>query len=126
MITLLIYSLYAILVILRKLIESHKRLEKMADTIDPVSVSSTWTDINTLSGIASGTEITCQNLGEPQDLLELWTSAIAPDVNARGVIVTQFDQFRVSAGESTVWGRYTVRHGKNTAGKNLLVQIQEA
>tara|TARA_Y100000310_G_scaffold299083_1_gene333593 strand:- start:1235 stop:1534 length:300 start_codon:yes stop_codon:yes gene_type:complete len=98
----------------------------MADTNSPIPVNSTWTDLTTASGIPEGTAATVQNLGSPQDLLELWTSPTIPDESEKGIFVTQFVQAKVSADETKMWGRYSVRHGKIVAGKTLLVQVQES
>ena len=98
----------------------------MADTQSAISVGPDWTDLSALSGIAAGTEVLVQNIGDPQDLLVLWTGASQPAASERGSFVKQFEQWRIDSGEATVWGRYLVRHGKVTTGKTLLVQYQDA
>ncbi|MCP3681835.1 MAG: hypothetical protein GY861_04020 [bacterium] len=101
----------------------------MADSVDAKGVTSEWTDLNTLFGIPSGTEVLLQVvIGYNQDLLELWIGPTKPTTE-RGEVIKQYDPpYRVNAGESIIWGRYFVPSrdvNQYTPNKTTRVSMRE-
>ena len=97
----------------------------MADTIDAIEIPGTWTDINTLSGIAAGTEIFLQNVGGPNSIIELATAPTQPPLDLNGIRVGQNSpMYKVTAGESIVWARY-IRIDRSDVGTRVTkMQVQ--
>jgi len=97
----------------------------MADTIDAIEIPGAWTDINTLTGIPSGTEIFLQNVGGPNSIIELATSTSQPPLGLNGIRVGQNSpMYKVTSGESTVWARY-IRIDRSDVGTRVTkMQVQ--
>jgi len=97
----------------------------VADTIDAVDIPGTWTDLNTLTGIAAGTEIYLQNVGGPNSIVEIATSASEPALDLNGVRVPQNSpMYKVTAGESTVWARFIRIDRSDVGTRTTKLQVQ--
>ena len=96
----------------------------MADTQNAWPIGKQWTDLNTLTGIAVGTEIILQCVGQRSDEIEVATSPTEPPQNFTGVKCMYGTPERmVTAGESTVWVRF-VRLGNPNAGSETKLQVK--
>lgn len=98
----------------------------MADTIDALELGGSWTDLNALSAIPVGTEIYIQNVGGPNDVIELALSSSQPSSSFRGIRVEQNSpMYKVDSGENSVWGRYIRLDRVDVGSRVTFVQIQE-
>ena len=96
----------------------------MADTTDAWPIGKAWTDLNTLTGIAVGTEIILQCVGQRSDEVEVATSTTEPLESFVGVKCQYGNPDRhVPAGESRVWVRF-FRLGNPNAGTTTKLQVQ--
>ena len=100
------------------------KVQVMADTLDAISIPSTWTDINTLSGIPAGTQLILQNVGSANDVIDLAISATEPAVGFEGVELFQNSFFGVDAGENTVWARYKRADRADVGTRLTKLQVQ--
>lgn len=83
------------------------------ETVNGYQISGDWTDLNTLSGIAIGQQITLHNAGRAGDIIEVAVSAIEPLASFRGVAIKSLDpQYRAGPQENTIWVRY-IRYDLN-------------
>ena len=97
----------------------------MADTIDAVEIPGTWTNINTLTGITSGTELFLQNVGGPNSIIELATATTQPPLDLNGIRVSQNSpMYKVSAGESSVWARFIRMDRADVGTRVTKLQVQ--
>jgi len=97
----------------------------MPDTETAIEIGSSWTNLTTLSGIPSGTEVVLQNIGLPQDVIELATSLTEPAIDFKGVYMKQITpMMRVTIGEADIWARL-YRYDKDQSRlRTAKVQIQ--
>tara|TARA_R110002074_G_scaffold121968_1_gene256518 strand:- start:35910 stop:36215 length:306 start_codon:yes stop_codon:yes gene_type:complete len=78
----------------------------MAATVTAWNIGRDWVDLNTLSGIAAGTEILLQNTGLPHDVIQAAISVSTPPSDFQGVLMKQLaPMYKVTEGEGTVWVR---------------------
>ena len=100
------------------------------ETVNGYQISGAWTDLNTLTGIVIGQQITLHNAGRAGDIIEVAVSDIEPIVSFRGVAIKALaPQYRVAPQDFTVWVRY-IRYDLNgtitpTAQHKCLLNVQE-
>jgi len=83
------------------------------ETADSYQISGDWTDLNALSGIDIGQQITLHNAGRAGDIIEVAVSAIEPSVSLRGVAIKALEpQYRIGPQEVAIWARY-IRYDLN-------------
>jgi hypothetical protein len=97
----------------------------MADTLSAFSIPGVWTNLNTLTGIAAGTQIRIQNVGGANDVVDLAISATEPAADFEGVEVFQNAPFyQVDAGENAVWAKYKRLDRADVGGRVTKLQVQ--
>lgn len=96
----------------------------MADTLDAFPIPNSWTNLNTLSGISTGSEILLQNVGGANDIVELSIMTAQPSDDFKGIRLTQNQFFAISAGENNAWGRY-IRLDRQNITRDTFLQVQE-
>ena len=96
----------------------------MPDTLDAFDIPTTWTDVNTLTGIPAGTEIKLQNVGLFGDVIEVATSALMPSSDFCGISMKQYLFYLVDAGEAAVWARFVRKAGQTPAKGVTKLQVQ--
>ena len=99
----------------------------MPDSLDKQEIGSSWTNLNTLTGIAAGSAIVVQNVGAkngaianvgtPNAVIEVTTSSSQPAESFSGWNISFNEQWKVSAGEEATWVRFR-RLGKSDVGSN--------
>jgi hypothetical protein len=94
-------------------------------TLNSLDVGTSWTDLNSLSGIPEGAEIFLQCTGKAGDIIDVAISESQPSNSFRGVPIYQArGQRRVPAGSSKVWVRY-LRNDDTTPSKSVTkIQVQ--
>ena len=96
----------------------------MPDTLPAFSVGSEWVNLNTLSGIAAGTQVLLQNVGGANDVIDLAISATQPISSFEGVELFQNKFFGVDAGENAVWARYKRQDRADVGTRTTKIQVQ--
>lgn len=99
------------------------------ETVESYQISGDWTDLNAISGIDIGQQLTLHNAGRAGDIIEVAVSAIEPSVSFRGIAIKALEpQYRVSPQSVSVWARY-IRYDLNgtitpTAQHKCLLSVQ--
>jgi len=97
----------------------------MADTENAFEITGgAYIDLNTLTGIAAGTELTLQNVGGANDIIEVAVSASQPATSFRGLRLEQNQFYGVAAGENTVWCRYIRIDRADVGTRKTYLQVQ--
>jgi hypothetical protein len=91
-------------------------------TTDAIPITSTWTDVNTASGIDPGIAVTIQSVGGANDIIVFAISDSQPAASLTGHVLPPFSSpFYIAAGQSTIWAR--VRRQNNQASSTAKIQI---
>lgn len=83
------------------------------ETVSDYEISGEWVNVNTLSSIAIGQQITLHNAGRAGDIIEVAVSELEPSTSFRGVPIKSLTpQFRVAPQIFPIWVRY-IRYDLN-------------
>jgi hypothetical protein len=97
----------------------------MADTANAYPIpGNLYTDLNALTSIVAGTEVLLQNVGGPNDIIEVATGAAQPAASFTGVRMEQHDFLRIDAGESTIWVKYLRLDRADVGVRTTKIQVQ--
>lgn len=97
----------------------------MADSLNPVPVPDYWVSLNSLGGVPVGMPFSIQNIGSPQDLVEIRVQDAEPAASDLGEIIKQFSPaYKIEAAESEVWARYKVISSKNISASTVNVAMR--
>jgi hypothetical protein len=97
----------------------------MADTANAILIpGGDYVDLNTLASLSPGDYMKLQNVGSPNDIIEIAISATQPAATFVGVRMDQFGWYEVAAGENTAWVRYIRIDRADVGTRTTKLQVQ--
>ena len=105
------------------------------DSLDKIQVGSSWLNINSLTGVSTGSEIAIQNIGAnvgasqkigtPDAVIEVTTNSSEPSPEFTGWHITQGEMWVVSSGSPSVWCKFSSLGDVDVGDHICNIKVQE-